>query len=122
MLSKTDTAKSLFDAYQKQDRALGEKLLAKDFTFTSPYDDAIDRAAYFKRCWPTSGFFKGFVLEKVVEQGDDVFVNYKAITNDGREFRNVEVQTVKGDQIHAVNVYFGATYRDGKFVKQAEPD
>lgn len=121
MPGRADIAKSLFDAYQKQDRALGEKLLADDFTFTSPYDDAIDRAAYFKRCWPTSGFFKGFVLEKVAESGGDVFVNYKAITNDGREFRNVEVLTVKGEQIRAVNVYFGATYKDGKFVKQAEP-
>ena len=36
MPGKADIAKSLFDAYQKQDRALGEKLIAKDFTFTSP--------------------------------------------------------------------------------------
>jgi ketosteroid isomerase-like protein len=120
MAEKTDIARSLFEAYQKQDRVLGERLIANDFTFTSPYDDAIDRAAYFKRCWPTSGFFKGFVLEKVVELGDEVFVNYKAITNDGREFHNVEILTFRGDQIRAVNVFFGATYKNGKFVKQAE--
>jgi ketosteroid isomerase-like protein len=116
MPSKAEIAKSLFDAYQRQDRPLAERLLADDFTFTSPYDDAIDRAAYFVRCWPTSGFFKSFTLEKVVELGDDVFVNYKALTKDGRIFRNVEMLTVQGDQIRAVNVYFGATYKDGKFV------
>jgi hypothetical protein len=49
-----------------------------------------------------------------------VFVNYKAITNDGREFHNVEILTFRGDQIRAVNVFFGATYKNGKFVKQAE--
>ncbi|MEP7031653.1 MAG: nuclear transport factor 2 family protein, partial [Pseudolabrys sp.] len=96
LADKTTLARGLFEAYQKQDRARAELLLADDFTFTSPYDDAIDRAAYFVRCWPTSGFFKGFVIEKVVQQGDDVFVNYKAITKDGREFHNVEVLTFNG--------------------------
>jgi hypothetical protein len=56
----------------------------------------------------------------VVELGDEVFVNYKATTNDGREFHNVEILTFRGDQIRAVNVFFGATYKNGKFVKQAE--
>jgi ketosteroid isomerase-like protein len=118
--SKSDLARSLFDAYQRKDRTLAERLLAGDFTFTSPYDDAIDRAEYFVRCWPTSEFFKAFEFEKIAEQGDDAFVNYKANTKDGEEFRNVEVLILKGGQIRAVNVYFGATYKDGKFVKQAE--
>jgi hypothetical protein len=99
---------------------LRERLIANGCTFTSPYDDAIDRAAYFKRCWPTSGFFKGFVPEKVVELSHEVFVNHKAITNDGREFHNVEVLTFRGEQIRAVNVFFGATYKGGKFVKMPE--
>jgi hypothetical protein len=59
-------------------------------------------------------------LEKVVEQGDDVFVQYKAITKDGKEFRNVERLSFIGDRIRAANVYFGATYKDGKFIRQPE--
>jgi ketosteroid isomerase-like protein len=118
--SKIDIARSLYEVYQKQDRDGAERLLANNFTFTSPYDDAIDRAAYFVRCWPTSGFFKTFNLETLVEQGDDVLVKYRALTNDGREFRNVEILTIKAGQICSVDVYFGATYKDGKFVKQAE--
>jgi len=46
--------------------------------------------------------------------------NESGYTNDGREFHNVEILTFRGDQIRAVNVFFGATYKNGKFVKQAE--
>ncbi len=48
----------------------------------------------------------------------DVFVQYICVTNDGKEFRNVECHTFAGDKVCEVNVYFGATYRDGKFVRQ----
>lgn len=97
LANKTDIARSMYGAYQSKDRALIERLLTDDFTFTSPYDDAIDRAAYFVRCWPTSELVRTFILEKIVEQGDDVFVNYKCTTKEGKEFRNVEVLTFTGD-------------------------
>lgn len=115
--SKTDLARNLYAAYQKQDRAQAELLLADDFTFTSPYDDAIDRAAYFERCWPTSDFVATFELEKIAEQGDDVFVQYKVVAKSGKQFRNVETLSFDGQRVRSVNVYFGATYKDEKFVK-----
>ena len=118
--SKIDLARGLYDAYRRQDRAQAELLLADDFTFTSPYDDAIDRVSYFQRCWPTSEFFAAFELEKIVEQGDDVFVQYKAVAKNGKQFRNVETLAFNGQRIRSVNVYFGAAYKDGKFVKPAD--
>ena len=42
---------------------------------------------------------------------------YRCITNDENEFRNTEHFTFEGDRIRQVNVYFGATYRHGAFVK-----
>ena len=42
--------RSYFAAYKAKDRKRVEKLLSDDFSFTSPYDDAIDKAAYFDRC------------------------------------------------------------------------
>lgn len=115
--SKTDLARGLYDAYKKQDRAQAELLLANDFTFTSPYDDVIDRATYFERCWPTSDFVESIEIEKLAEQGDDVFVQYKIVAKSGKQFRNVETLSFDGQRVRAVNVYFGATYNDGKFVK-----
>lgn len=121
LASKADLARGLYDAYKKQDRPRVELLLADDFAFTSPYDDAIDRAAYFKRCWPTSEHISGMEIEKIAELDNDVFVQYKVFAKTGKQFRNVETLTFDGQRIRAVNVYFGATFKDGKFVKQPEP-
>jgi ketosteroid isomerase-like protein len=118
MAGKSDIVRSLFDAYRSKDRALLDRLLSDDFRFTSPYDDAIDKAAYFSRCWPASiSYIKSNTVEKISECGDEVFVQYKCVTNDGKEFRNVECHTFDGGRVRAVNVYFGATYKDGNFVK-----
>ena len=40
-----------FAAYMSNDRNAIEEFLSDDFTFTSPYDDHIDKAAYFEKCW-----------------------------------------------------------------------
>ena len=117
--SKMEIVRGVFDAYKSKDRGLIERLLADDFTFTSPYDDAIDRATYFERCWPNSEMIQTHVLERMFEHGDDVFVLYRCVTTDGKEFRNVEVHSLEGAHIRHVDVYFGAAYRDGKFVAAA---
>ena len=44
-----DLVRRLFGAYQSKDRKVMEELLSDEFTFTSPYDDHIDRTAYFER-------------------------------------------------------------------------
>jgi len=121
--SKADTVRRLFGAYRTNERALAEQILADDFTFTSPYDDAIDKTTYFERCWPESvRFVEQYlveqVLEKVVEDGDDVFVLYRCRTKDGKEFRNTELHSFSGERIRKVSVYFGAAYKDGAFVRQ----
>lgn len=116
--SKSDIVRDLFAAYRSRDRAAAERLLTDDFTFTSPYDDALDKTAYFERCWPLSiAHIKSNELETVIEWQGSVLVQYRCVTNDGKEFRNVEVMTFGGDRIRSVNVYFGAAYKDGHFVK-----
>ena len=82
-ISRTEAVRSLFTAYKTKDRPLIEDLLSDDFTFTSPYDDAIDKAAYFERCWPTSDLFRSHELVRIMEEGDDVFVLYDCVMRDG---------------------------------------
>lgn len=110
--------RAIFEAFRMKDRNAAEALLAEDFTFTSPYDDAIDKAAYFERCWPNSRVILKHVIERTFIEGDEAFVTYKAVTNDGREFRNTEFFTLAGGRIRSVDVYFGATYKDGRFIPQ----
>ena len=95
--------------------------MSDDFTFTSPYDDAIDKATYFVRCWPNSERIREHVIERIFVQGDEAYVTYLARIVDGSEFRNTEFFSFRGDKVAGVTVYFGANYRDGRFVGQAPP-
>lgn len=97
--------RSMFRAYESNDRDLAEKLIANTFSFTSPMDHKLDRDTYFKTCWP-DGFIKKFDLELVASIGEKVFVIYNATTT-SKKFRNTEVFTVKNNQIAEVEVYFG---------------
>lgn len=54
--NRAETIRGIFAAYLSNDRKAVENALAEDFRFTSPYDDAIDKATYFARCWRNSGW------------------------------------------------------------------
>jgi ketosteroid isomerase-like protein len=98
---------ALYAAFARQDRAAMDALLAKDFHFTSPLDNALDRATYFERCWPNSDNIRDFSFVHVVPTGDQVFVTYVGTNEDGHRFRNTELLTVRGGQVVDVEVYFG---------------
>ena len=117
-IDKPDIVRALFAAYYNKDRAALDALLTADFRFTSPYDDAIDKATYFERCWPASQHMTGHTLEKIVDLGgDEVMVQYECKMPDGEAFQNVEVMAFAGSRVRSVNVYFGAMYKNGKFAK-----
>src|SRR5919201_3433787 len=116
--SKADIIRDLFAAYMSNDRKAVEHAFTDDFRFTSPYDDEIDKATYFQRCWKVSDWIEQQTLERIVAEGDGAFVTYQCVAKDGKSFRNTEFFTFDGDKIRRINVYFGATYQDGVFVKQ----
>ena len=94
-------------AYVDKDRARIEALLDDDYHFTSPIDNALDRATYFKICWPNSSVIARFENIYEFEQGDRAFVVYEAHTSTGKRFRNSEAYTVRGGKLVATEVYFG---------------
>ncbi len=118
MSERDKTIRAIFAAYLGNDRQAVEAALADDFRFTSPYDDALDKATYFERCWKNSGWIARHELEKIFVQGDEAFVTYKCVAKDGNSFRNTEFFVFAGDKVRSIDVYFGATYRDGVFVRQ----
>jgi ketosteroid isomerase-like protein len=99
--------KRMFEAYPAKDRATVEALLADDFTFSSPYDDAIDRAEYFRRCWPNSETIAGFALRKILADDNEVFALYECRTGSGARFSNTEHFVFEGDKIKKIEVFFG---------------
>lgn len=103
-------------AYENSDRITAEQLLSDDFIFTSPNDNAIDRATYFARCWPDQDAARDQQIETIVVDGERAFVTYSCSSGAGQSFRNTEFLTFTGDRIASVHVYFGAAYQDGAFL------
>jgi ketosteroid isomerase-like protein len=112
--------RGIFAAYMANDRKAVEDALTDDFRFTSPYDDEIDKATYFERCWRNTDWIERHELEKIFVEGDDAFVTYKCLAKGGKNFRNTEFFSFEGDRIRRIDVYFGATYQNGVFVRQSE--
>ena len=116
--SKAEMIRAIFAAYMSNDRKVVEDALTDDFHFTSPYDDEIDKATYFERCWRNSDWIERHELEKIFVDGSEAFVTYRCVAKTGKNFRNTEFFTFEGDRVKRIDVYFGATYENGAFVKQ----
>ena len=120
--SRADTIRAIFAAYLSDDREFVENAFSDDFRFTSPYDDNIDKATYFERCWKNSDWIERHELERIFVEGDEAFVTYRCVAKgdgkDGRTFRNTEFFVFEGDKVKRIDVYFGAAYDNGAFVKQ----
>ncbi len=118
--SKAETIRALFAAYLSNDRKAVEDAFTDDFHFTSPYDDEIDKANYFVRCWRVTDWIERHELERIFVEGDEAFVTYRCVAKGGKNFRNTEFFSFEGDKIKRIDVYFGATYQNGAFVRQSE--
>ena len=111
--SNEDVVRQSFASYVEGDRAMAESIIGEDFVFTSPQDDHIDRAAYFERCFPTSGRFAYQELKRLAITGDDVFVMYEYQVRDtGERYRNAELLTVRAGRIVEAQVFFGGRVTD----------
>jgi hypothetical protein len=117
--SRADLIRIIFAAYLSDDRTIVENAFSDDFRFTSPYDDNIDKLTYFERCWSGSDWIERHELERIFVEGDEAFVTYRCIAKDGRTFRNTEFFVFEDDKVKRIDVYFGATYDNGSFVKQS---
>jgi ketosteroid isomerase-like protein len=101
------TVRAVYTAYEKKDWNMLKALFADGFTFNSPNDDHIDIKEYKIRCWPNSANIKSFHIDKLVVDGDDVFVLYHGWTTDGREMENTEYFKLKDGKIKEFTCFFG---------------
>ena len=102
-----DAVRACMQAYVDKDRAAIEALLDEDYHFTSPIDNALDRATYLEVCWPNSSVIVRFERIYETEDGNRAFVVYEGHTSTGKCFRNCEVHTVREGRLVATEVYFG---------------
>jgi ketosteroid isomerase-like protein len=106
--SPTAVVEAAFQYYRSQDHDTAFPLYADDFTFTSPQDDHIDRAAFFERCFPTAHRFREQQLLHVTAADEElVFAYYEYELTAGGRYRNIEAITVRDGLIREVQVFFG---------------
>jgi ketosteroid isomerase-like protein len=108
-MAHADVVRALVQSYLAQDAGAADRLIADDFSFTSPQDDHIDKATFFAQCFPASVQLDSYRLVDVVRaEGDDVFIRYEYVSlQTGQRHSNVEVHTVRGDQVTEIQVFFG---------------
>ena len=107
--SKAKIIRALFAAYLSNNRKAVEDAFTDDF----------DKATYFVRCWRVTDWIERHELERIFLEGEGAFVTYKCVAKDGKGFRNTEFFRFEGDKIKRIDVYFGATYQNGAFVRQS---
>jgi hypothetical protein len=103
------TVRKYYRAWEGKDWRPLDIMLPDDFTFTSPVDDHINKSAFKAGCWDTqNAFIERLDLKRVVGTGNEAFVMYVGHTTNGKTFRNVEYLRLRGEQVEAVECYFGA--------------
>jgi ketosteroid isomerase-like protein len=106
-----------FDCYRRSDRDAAWPLYAADFRFTSPQDDHIDKDAFFERCFPTAARVsrqETVYLTPADDESSFVMYEYELAADTespGAVHRNVELITVRNQQITEVQVFFGGSVR-----------
>ena len=105
-MKTSELSLACLQAYVDKAREKAEALIAPDFRFTSPLDNAIDRATYFERCWPNSQAMTRVDIVEAVDDGDRAFIVYESDTPTKR-LRNCEMHTSRDGQLVSVEVYFG---------------
>ena len=105
--SNISVVRKYFQAYADRDRAAIEGLVDEALRFTSPRDNRIDRATYFRRCWKSSEAIVGRKMIQILADSERVFVIYELAWTTGRASRNTELFTLRNGKIVEVEVYFG---------------
>ena len=106
MTGPLETVKRALQAYLDKDRVAIEAVIADEYHFTSPRDNALDRDTYFARCWPGSEVMTSMELIHGAEDGDFAWVVYEAAMG-GHRFRNAELHRVRDGRIVETQVFFG---------------
>jgi hypothetical protein len=105
--SPLSVVRACLKAYVDKDRQALEALVAGEYHFTSPIDNALDRDSYFRLCWPNSKAIAGFEMIHQSERYDTAFIVYEGRTTSGKTFRNCEVHVVRDGRLLNTEVYFG---------------
>ena len=112
-MSNVDVVRELQAAFDAQDADAADRLIAQDYSFTSPQDDHLDKAECLRVCFPTAAHFASHTMLAARELGADDVVSYYEyeVAESGERYRNTEVATVRDGQVVETRVFFGGRER-----------
>jgi SnoaL-like domain len=103
-----DVIRKYYAAWETKDWPRLDRMLADDFTFSSPLDDHITKSDYKTGCWDTQiAFIDRFDLKQVIGTDNEAFVMYVCHTANGKTLQNVEYFHLRDAKVKAVECYFG---------------
>ncbi len=107
--STEEIVRRFYKSWEQKDWGPFDVILAGNFTFTSANgDDHISKSAFKSNCWETQrDYIHHFDIERLFAQGNEAFVKYLCHTTNGKTFRNTEYVRTSGEQIEAIECYFG---------------
>lgn len=105
-MSNENFIKDYFRAWQERDWEFVDKSLTDDFTFTSPYDDHLDKQIYRQKCWDTVKEIAEFKFVGIAEKDNEIFVRYIGEINQ-TAVQNTEHFVIENGKIRSVTVFFG---------------
>lgn len=108
-MNSVDLVRKYYSCYETKDRKTLEQLLSEDFVFDSPVDDHIDRATYFRNCWPNSENIQAYHFKTLSSDGDNVFTRYEVDWKADPKFKFpcMEFIEIEKGRIKSVHCYFG---------------
>jgi len=107
-LKSQEVVRKYYAAWEKKDWQRLDRMLADDFTFSSPLDDHISKSDYKAGCWDTQiAFIDRFDLKQVIGTDNEAFVMYICHTANGKTFQNVEYFKLRDAKVKSVECYFG---------------
>ncbi len=102
-----DIIQKYFSCYETSDKGTLENLLDDRFEFSSPHDKMLDKTTYFERCWNFNKRVKQYQILRFIEQKNEAFLSYEAVTYDKRKIENAEYFKIKDGKIINIKVYYG---------------
>jgi len=106
-MKNEDIVRTYFSCYENSDETTLENLLDDRFEFSSPHDNKLDKSSYFEKCWEFNKSVEQYQILKFIDDKNEAFLSYKAITYDKREIENAEYFKIKDGKIINIKVYYG---------------
>ena len=107
--SKTEIIRALFAAYLANDRRAVEALSRTISASPVPYDDGIDKATYFERCWRGTTGSSGRIWKGSWSRARRPLSLIAASQRTERVSATPSSSPSQGGRVRRIDVYFGAT-------------